>query len=220
MKLNWQEVDTLLLDMDGTLLDLHFDNYFWLEHLPKRYAEIHHIEPKHAFDELEQRFLAKRGSLSWYCLEHWSQELQVDIVALKIEVQEKIALRPYAIEFLQYAKQLGKQTILITNAHRDSLNLKMQKTGLDQHLDIIASTHDYGLPKEDVRLWKALQEQYPYQVERTLMVDDGEHILDSAAQFGIKHLLTLLQPDSQKKALQQAQRHPAILHFNEVLPDV
>ncbi|HBT55971.1 MAG TPA: haloacid dehalogenase, partial [Pseudomonas sp.] len=32
--LNWNAIDTVLLDMDGTLLDLHFDNHFWLEHMP------------------------------------------------------------------------------------------------------------------------------------------------------------------------------------------
>ena len=25
--INWQQIDTVFLDMDGTLLDLHFDNY-------------------------------------------------------------------------------------------------------------------------------------------------------------------------------------------------
>ncbi|HNG60363.1 MAG TPA: haloacid dehalogenase, partial [Cellvibrionaceae bacterium] len=34
----WQAIDTLLLDMDGTLLDLHYDNYFWLEYLPRAFA--------------------------------------------------------------------------------------------------------------------------------------------------------------------------------------
>ena len=30
----WQEVDTVLLDMDGTRLDLAFDNYFWQTLVP------------------------------------------------------------------------------------------------------------------------------------------------------------------------------------------
>ena len=41
--LPWSDIDTVLLDMDGTLLDLHFDNHFWLEHLPQRYAELHGV---------------------------------------------------------------------------------------------------------------------------------------------------------------------------------
>lgn len=220
MKLDWQAIDTLLLDMDGTLLDLHFDNFFWLHYLPRRYAEIHQLDPALAKADLDKRFLAIRGTLPWYCLAHWSKELEVDVVALKQEIQEKIAIRPFVIEFLQYAKQLNKRIILITNAHRDSLQLKMKKTGLDKHLDILASTHDYGLPKEDVRLWQALQEQYYFEPKRSALFDDGESILDSARQFGIQHLFALRQPDSQQKAIEGGMRFPAILHFDELIPDV
>lgn len=220
MKFDWQAIDTLLLDMDGTLLDLHFDNYFWLYYVPKRYAEIHQLDPVVAKADLERRFTAIKGTLPWYCLDHWSQELGVNIVALKQEVQDKIAIRPFVIEFLQYAKQLGKQTILITNAHRDSLQLKMKKTGVDKHLDILASTHDYGMPKEDQRLWRVLQEQYHFEPQRTALFDDGEAILVSAQQFGIKHLFAMRQADSQQKPIEGAMRFPAILHFDELLPHV
>ena len=41
--IDWSCIDTVLLDMDGTLLDLHFDNFFWSEHLPRTYALRHQI---------------------------------------------------------------------------------------------------------------------------------------------------------------------------------
>src|SRR5215831_5340508 len=34
----WDLIDTVLLDLDGTLLDLAFDNYFWREVIPAAYA--------------------------------------------------------------------------------------------------------------------------------------------------------------------------------------
>ena len=71
--------------MDGTLLDLHFDTFFWLEHLPVRYAQLHSIDRDEARQWLHQRIRAEQGTLNWYCLDYWSEELDVDIKALKHE---------------------------------------------------------------------------------------------------------------------------------------
>ena len=40
---DWTEVDHVLLDMDGTLLDLAFDNDFWGQRIHEKYASIHDI---------------------------------------------------------------------------------------------------------------------------------------------------------------------------------
>jgi FMN phosphatase YigB (HAD superfamily) len=54
----WEAIDTVLLDMDGTLLDLRFDNYFWMEFLPERYAERHGLTPEQARAVLRSMLLA------------------------------------------------------------------------------------------------------------------------------------------------------------------
>ncbi|MGH8370476.1 MAG: haloacid dehalogenase, partial [Gammaproteobacteria bacterium] len=98
---DWSEIRTVLLDMDGTLLDLHFDNHFWLEHVPLRYAERHGLDPEQALAELMPRFREMEGTLQWYCLDHWSRELDLDIVALKREVAYLIKVLPEVETFLQ-----------------------------------------------------------------------------------------------------------------------
>jgi len=96
----WEAIDTVLLDMDGTLLDLHFDNHFWLEHLPQRYAEHHGISRAQADAELLPLFREHAGQLNWYCTDFWSRELNLSIRELKREVAHLIALRPDADSFL------------------------------------------------------------------------------------------------------------------------
>ena len=61
--INWNVIDTVLLDMDGTLLDLHFDNHFWMEHLPRVYAEKQQITLEASFTQLSDRFHSGRGTL-------------------------------------------------------------------------------------------------------------------------------------------------------------
>ncbi|MCY1266190.1 GMP/IMP nucleotidase YrfG [compost metagenome] len=195
-RLPWSEIDTVLLDMDGTLLDLHFDNHFWLEHLPQRYAEHHGISRALADAELEPLFRDHAGQLSWYCLDFWSRELKLSVRDLKREVAHLIALRPDADHFLAALRLAGKRTVLITNAHRDSLSLKLERVELAPFFERLISSHDYGHPKEDQQFWHALHADVGFDPARSLFIDDSLPILRSARRYGIAHLLAVRQPDS------------------------
>ncbi|OHC50347.1 MAG: haloacid dehalogenase [Pseudomonadales bacterium RIFCSPLOWO2_02_FULL_63_210] len=196
--LPWTEIDTVLLDMDGTLLDLHFDNHFWLEHLPQRYAELHGISRALADAELLPLFHAHAGQLNWYCTDFWSRELKLSIRELKREVAHLIALRPDADTFLAAVRAAGKRVVLITNAHRDSLSLKLERIELAPYFDRLISSHDYGFAKEDQQFWFALQQDLGFAAARSLFIDDSLPILRSARDFGVGHLLAVRQPDSRK----------------------
>lgn len=198
--LPWADIDTVLLDMDGTLLDLHFDNHFWLEHLPQRYAELHGTSRAAAEAELLPLFREHAGQLSWYCTDFWSRELNLSVRELKREVAHLIALRPDADTFLKTLRDAGKRVALITNAHRDSLSLKLERIELAPYFDRLISSHDYGFPKEDQQFWFALQQEFPFDPARSLFIDDSLPILRSAGRYGVAHLLAVRQPDSRKDA--------------------
>lgn len=215
--IDWKMIDTVLLDMDGTLLDLHFDNHFWLEHLPKRYAQECQIEAEEAHKHLVSLTESQRGSLNWYCLEYWSDKLDLDIVSLKQEVQHLIAVRPYALEFLHELKEAGKEVVLLTNAHQLSLDLKLEQTPIGQYFDKILTSHMFGYAKEQKEFWIAYSEQHPFDPERTLFIDDTASVLKSAEEFGIRYLLTLRQPDS-KKLPREVLDYPGFHHFDEIMP--
>ncbi|MGE6384286.1 GMP/IMP nucleotidase [Pseudomonas sp. NPDC078416] len=196
--LPWRDIDTVLLDMDGTLLDLHFDNHFWLEHLPKRYAEVHGVSLAMAQLELMPLFEKNAGTLNWYCTDFWSSELNLPVKDLKVEIAHLIALRPDAETFLAAVQQAGKRVIMITNAHRDSLSLKMERLELAPYFERLISSHDYGYPKENPQFWDALQNDIKFDPARSLFIDDTLPILRSAGRYGIGHLLAVREPDSRK----------------------
>ncbi|WP_105200370.1 MULTISPECIES: GMP/IMP nucleotidase [unclassified Pseudoalteromonas] len=214
---NWANIDTVLLDMDGTLLDLHFDNHFWLELIPQAYAKRHQISLVEARDIIAQRYEEVHGQLQWYCLDYWQQELQLPIMELKREIQHLISIRDDAIVFLKALKAAGKELILLTNAHRDSLSLKVEMTELDQYLDLLISTHDYGVSKEEQSLWQQVQEDLKFDKERTLFVDDSAAVLASAKRFGIGHLLAVANPDSKQPSRQLA-GYENITDYRDILP--
>ena len=198
--LDWPDIDTVLLDMDGTLLDLRYDNHFWLEHLPRRYAEHKGLSLEAAHAELQQAYQQLQGSLNWYCLDYWRQRLQLPLLELKAETAHQIRLRPDALPLLQALRASGRPLILLTNAHPDAIRLKFQHTGLGQHLDQVLSTHSFGAPKEEQRLWQQVHAQLAFDPAHTLLIDDNEAVLKAARQAGIRHLLAVANPDSDRPA--------------------
>ncbi|GBL57877.1 putative hydrolase of the HAD superfamily [Pseudomonas citronellolis] len=218
-RLDWAGIDSVLLDMDGTLLDLHFDNHFWLEHLPQRYAEHHGISREQADAELLPLFRDNAGQLNWYCLDFWSRELKLPVRDLKREVAHLIALRPDADTFLAALRRAGKRVALITNAHRDSLSLKLERVELAPWFDRLISSHDYGFPKEDQQFWQALRADFGFEPARSLFIDDSLPILRSARAFGVAHLLAVRQPDSRQGAKDTAE-FAAVEDYRSLIEDL
>lgn len=217
--LEWSKISTVLLDMDGTILDLHFDNHFWLEHLPKRYSEIATISLKQAQDELLNYYQKVEGTINWYCLDYWADKTQLPIKELKREVQHLIKLRDDAHDFLTCLRATGREVILVTNAHPDSLSLKIERTKLDKYFDTLYSTHEFGVTKESQLLWERLQRKHGFDLPSTLFVDDSVPILQSAQQYGFQHLLAIANPDS-KKPTNKIAGFPAITNYNVLLADI
>ncbi len=214
--IDWNKIDTVLLDMDGTLLDLNFDNHFWKEFVPLKFAEKQGLSLEAAKLQLQPRFKSMEGKLEWYCLDYWSEVLALDIAGLKAELSGLIAVLPHVTEFLEKAHQSPKKVYLVTNAHRGSLGLKMEKTCLQVFFDAIISSHDLGFPKEQADFWRLLQQQIPFAKQSTLLIDDSLAVLDAARQFGIAHLISVSKPDSQlpKKDITA---YPAIEDFRELM---
>lgn len=215
--LDWPDIHTVLLDMDGTLLDLHFDNYFWREHVPQRYAEKHTLPVDVAKNTLLTHYQRKEGTMDWYCVDYWTRELGLDIAQLKAEVDHLIAVQPFVIDFLEWLRRQGKATCLVTNAHQKSLMLKLNKTALHNHLDRIICAHDFGVPKEQTVFWDHLQDKYPFNREHTVLIDDSLPVLRSAQRYGIRHLLAVRQPDS-RQLPKDVEDFQAIHSFLDIMP--
>jgi len=208
--------------MDGTLLDLHFDNYFWHTHIPSKYAKAHNMSLKEAQDYLHIETSKVSGKIEWYCLDYWTDKLDLPIVELKKEIKHKIALRPDSLPFLDALRQANKKVVLVTNAHPDSLSLKVERTELDKHIDLLISTHNYGVTKESQTLWQKLQADLKFDNDTTLFVDDSLTILDSAKKFGIKHLLSVANPDSKRPALSEVhlKGYPYITDYRNIINNI
>jgi putative hydrolase of the HAD superfamily len=213
----WENIDSVFLDMDGTLLDLNFDNHFWQEFVPARYAELNGLGLDEAKTLLAPCFRAMEGRLEWYCLDYWSEQLALDIPAMKQEIAGLIGVLPHVVEFLDAVRLAGKRLVLVTNAHRASLGLKMEKTRLQSFFDAIISSHDLGHPKESQEFWRGLVTVEPFALDRTLLADDSLPVLRAARAFGVRHVVAIRKHDSTKPA-RDIHEFPAIEDFREIMP--
>lgn len=217
--INWDSIDTVLLDMDGVLLDLSFDNFFWQRYLPRRYAQAHGLSHEEAVEHVHARLDAHLGTLNWYCLDFWSRELNLDIAGLKREVAHHIAPRPGAETFLQTLRASGRQLIMVTNCHPDALALKSECTGINHWFHGLHSSHDFGRAKEEPGFWEALRARRSFDPEAALLVDDSLKVLHAARDFGIAQNWSILHPDSSVPPRAHTKPFPAIGAFSDILPE-
>lgn len=199
---DWSAIDQVFLDMDGTLLDLSFDNWFWQDLVPRRYAERHGLDHDESKALLAPKFRAAVGTIDWYCIEYWSRELDLDVGAIKRAAAGEIRYLPGAEDFLVRLRGLGKRLVLVTNAHPQTLAIKDDRVALTRHFDAAYSSHRFDAPKEHPEFWPRLRRAEPFEPTRTLFVDDSLAVLECARGYGIGWLRAVRRPDSRRPATQ------------------
>jgi GMP/IMP 5'-nucleotidase len=214
---HWAAIDTVLLDLDGTLLDLAFDNHFWRQCVPAAWARARAMSLDAARALLAPRFRACEGTLDWYCVDYWSRELQLDIAALKQAEAHRIGWLPGARDFLSRVRLLGKRLVLLTNAHPTTLAIKDARTQVISCFDAAFSSHPFGAPKENGLFWRELSRVEGFDGTRSLFVDDSLPVLRAARTAGIGTLYAVRRPDSSLAARTQHE-FPAVDAVAELLP--
>lgn len=215
-RVDWHQIDWVLLDMDGTLLDKHFDDYFWEVLVPEEYARRRGLSLAEARQEVFAAYKREEGTLNWTDIDFWSRELDLDIPALKESIRHLIEVHPDSEPFLQFLRQLGKKVALVTNAHYKTLDLKMTQVGLLSYFDVVVSSFDLGAPKEERRFWEMLAERLQFDPERTLLIDDNREALQAARDFGIRHVFFKGISSSRGEA-ETSRRFPVVYRFTELM---
>jgi HAD superfamily hydrolase (TIGR01509 family) len=192
--------DTLMLDMDGTLLDLAYDNYMWMEHIPAEFARKNEISEDAARNHLYATFKRLEGKLDWYCLDHWSDALDLDVVALHREQNGRIGFLPGAKQFLETVADHHVRVLLVTNSHQHTLDIKAEVTDIIDYFDGVYTSHELGHAKEDQPFWQALQKAEDFDPAKSVFVDDNVAVLQSARDFGVEMLLHITRPDTRRPA--------------------
>ena len=211
----WHEIETVVLDMDGTLLDLHFDREVWNRLLPQRYARAlgHSIEA--AQDEVAKRLGSARGTLKWYSLDHWSERLGIDVAALESELEHLVQPRPGAIAFLEALQRSELRVVLATNAQPSSMRRKLELTGIERFFNDITCSHNFGACKEEASFWPAFTIKLEIDPNTTVFIDDNHSVLEAAQRFGIAHLYGIRYPSSQGPGLESGEFH-CLSSFDEL----
>ena len=210
------DIQFVLLDMDGTLLDLYFDDYFWGHLVPEKYAEKHDMTFGAAKEYLYTTYKKHERTLNWCDIDFWSRELRLDIPALKEQIRHLIEVHPHVVEFLTSMRSQGKKIFLLTNAHFKTVKLKFNKTQIGKYFDDVLCSFNVGYPKEYKEFWQKAERKLKFEREHSLFIDDTEDVLITAREFGIRYLIFKARASS-KAEPKKTEAFPVIHDFRELL---
>ncbi|KGQ70363.1 HAD family hydrolase [Chelonobacter oris] len=214
--LDWDTIDTVLFDLDGTLIDLRLDACFWKEIVPQAYAEKNAVSPTQSRQKLKRLYHEVEHSMQWYDIDHWADTLNLPIRDMQRAHAVNTQVRSGVYSLLTTLKSMDKRLMILTDSHPFSLQVKMENCDLAPHFDHLISSHEFQQPKMNSTLWTALYRDYQIDPNRTLLLDDIEAVLDQAKQNRLAYTIGIENPDSRLPP-KSFQRHHSIDDFHRLL---
>ena len=95
---------------------------------------------------------------------------------------------------LSQLKAGGYKLAVCSNSIRQSLELMMQRAGLDRFLDVMVSNEDVVKPKPDPEMYLLAMSKLGLTPEQCIIVEDNEHGVRAARASGAR-VLVVSNPD-------------------------
>ena len=197
-----KDIDCMLVDMDGVILDNTYDNNFWQNQIPGVISKNKNISFEDAKRLAVQIFNYKKNTKDWYDVDYWSNMLNVDI-----EAEKRSSISFDRIQLYEgVTKTLNKlkdnfRLILITNAHRKTLNIKLEKYDLNPYFEKMICAHELHYVKENIQLWYMLKSRFKLDYTKTLLIEDTINNIKVGLSAGISQAVYLgdeIYEDSKK----------------------
>jgi len=200
------------LDLDGTIVNRDYVDYFWLELVPTLYAERHGLSLEEAKKEVQRQYdEIGPKDLRWYNPQYWFQRFGLDSGMLSWALEEAGRfVKPYrdALEFVEAAQ--GKaQLVLSTSASREFIGIVFARVPelAPVFTHVFSSTSDFSLPGKPPEFYKAVLKQLEAEPSELVHAGDDEEadyripatlgirafLVDRSGAKGISSLLELLE---------------------------
>lgn len=216
-QMDWDQIQTVMIDMDGTLIDLCFDHVIWNHALPQQLAQKRGISPKEAHDLLYSEYRPP-FPIDFYSIDAWARKTGLDLMQIHKDTSHLLQYRPGAIQFLEFLKARKLRVVIATNCHPKSFELKDSILNIRSKVDAVYSSADFGVAKDEVEYWDCVEQIESFPRSHTLFIDDAQPILDTGWEAGIGHLMTIKQPNCLIPAVSTF-FHPVIDDFRDLLPN-
>ncbi len=186
MQINAFEIDNIIFDMDGTLLDslsvwVDSDREF-ITGLGFEYDSKCSLAMKKMFFDSACEYLVKEYSLPFSAEETGKRILAI----VEEHYISGVPLKDGAEEFLEYAKKSGIKMCVATSNKRklaeDALNAK----GIMKYFEFVLTSDEVGCGKESPEIFLKAAEMLGAAPENTIVFEDSIHAVMSAKAVGFK----------------------------------
>jgi len=165
-------------DLDGTLVDKNFDDALWFQEIPKLYSEKHGVSFQEAWNHCTSCYDGLGDQdLRWYDIDYWLEKFEIgaDSSRLIDDLSHTIKLFDDSVPVLEFLKNKGFKLVVISNANRKFLDVKMRAEGMNYFFSRVFSvTSDFQQVKKTKDVYLEICKQLGVKPEDLVHVGDHE----------------------------------------------